>query len=81
MPPKNRNCKNCGQEFEPTRDWHIFCSDNCRKINWFKLHREYWNYYVKGWIRNKKYVDSLIDFEPTKNDWLELERDKYISRT
>lgn len=26
-----RECKQCGNEFVPTRDWQEFCSTDCRK--------------------------------------------------
>ena len=27
-------CAACGAEFNKKRDWHIFCSDTCRKDSW-----------------------------------------------
>lgn len=29
-------CPNCGETYTPKRSWQLFCSNNCRWLNWDK---------------------------------------------
>ena len=69
-------CKYCLKEFKPKNKIQKFCHTSCRLKDWFEHNRNYWNNYMKAWSakrREKKYIEKLRDFAPSKEDWGDAE--------